>query len=123
MRGMLSGADFGEAGRQVVIEEFLHGEEASFIVATDGETILPLASSQDHKARDNGDRVPTPAAWAPIRRLRWSPPELHERIMAEIIEPTVRGMAAEVAVMLGFSTPGDDHRRWPQGAGIQLPVG
>ncbi|MCB1821310.1 MAG: phosphoribosylamine--glycine ligase, partial [Candidatus Competibacteraceae bacterium] len=58
MHGMLSGADFGAAGHRVVIEEFLVGEEASFIVMTDGEFILPLASSQDHKARDNGDRGP-----------------------------------------------------------------
>lgn len=71
MRGMLSGADFGEAGRQVVIEEFLRGEEASFIVMTDGETILPLASSQDHKARDNGDQGPNTGGMGPILRPRW----------------------------------------------------
>ena len=61
--GMLSGADFGEAGHRV-IEEFLHGEEASFIVMTDGETILPLASSQDHRrSATTATEVPIPAAW------------------------------------------------------------
>ena len=102
MRGMLSGADFGEAGRQVVIEEFLHGEEASFIVMTDGETILPLASSQDHKARDNGDRGPNTGGMGAYSPAPVVSPELHERIMAEIIEPTVRGMAAEGCRYVGF---------------------
>ena len=67
---MLAGNAFGAAGRRVVIEEFLQGEEASFIVMVDGQHILPMASSQDHKARMRVIAVPTPAAWAPIRRPR-----------------------------------------------------
>ncbi|MBE2295711.1 MAG: phosphoribosylamine--glycine ligase, partial [Phycisphaerales bacterium] len=102
MRGMLSGADFGEAGQQVVIEEFLYGEEASFIVITDGETILPLASSQDHKARDNGDRGPNTGGMGAYSPAPVVTPELHERIMVEIIEPTVCGMAAEGCRYVGF---------------------
>ncbi|MDG4604744.1 MAG: phosphoribosylamine--glycine ligase, partial [Candidatus Contendobacter sp.] len=102
MRGMLSGADFGAAGRRVVVEEFLYGEEASFIVMTDGEQILPLASSQDHKARDNGDRGPNTGGMGAYSPAPVVTPELHARIMAEIIEPTVRGMAAEGCRYLGF---------------------
>ena len=102
MRGMLSGADFGEAGQHVVIEEFLYGEEASFIVITDGETILPFASSQDHKARDNGDQGPNTGGMGAYSPAPVVTPELHERIMVEIIEPTVRGMAAEGCRYVGF---------------------
>ncbi len=102
LRGMLSGADFGEAGRRIVIEEFLRGEEASFIVMTDGETILPLASSQDHKARDNGDRGPNTGGMGAYSPAPVVTPKLHDRIMAEIIEPTVRGMAAEGCRYVGF---------------------
>ena len=102
MRGMLSGADFGTAGHRVVIEEFLVGEEASFIVMTDGEFILPLASSQDHKARDNGDRGPNTGGMGAYSPAPVVTPQLHERIMSEIIEPTVRGMAAEGCRYVGF---------------------
>ena len=102
MRGMLSGADFGKAGHRVVIEEFLRGEEASFIVMTDGEHILPLASSQDHKARDDGDRGPNTGGMGAYSPASVVTPDLHERIMAEIIEPTVRGMAAEGCRYVGF---------------------
>ncbi len=102
VQGMLSGADFGAAGRQVVIEEFLHGEEASFIVMTDGEHILPFASSQDHKARDNGDQGPNTGGMGAYSPAPVVTPELHTRIMAEIIEPTVRGMAAEGCRYVGF---------------------
>ena len=102
VRGMLSGADFGAAGRQVVIEEFLHGEEASFIVMTDGAHILPFASSQDHKARDNGDQGPNTGGMGAYSPAPVVTPELHVRIMTEIIEPTVRGMAAEGCRYIGF---------------------
>ncbi|MDS4029448.1 MAG: phosphoribosylamine--glycine ligase, partial [Candidatus Contendobacter sp.] len=102
MRGMLSGADFGQAGHRVVVEEFLHGEEASFIVMTDGEHILPFASSQDHKARDNGDQGPNTGGMGAYSPAPVVTPELHDRIMAEIIEPTVRGMAAEGCRYVGF---------------------
>ncbi|MCB1777889.1 MAG: phosphoribosylamine--glycine ligase [Candidatus Competibacteraceae bacterium] len=101
-RGMLNGADFGAAGHRVVIEEFLTGEEASFIVMADGEFILPLASSQDHKARDNGDRGPNTGGMGAYSPAPVVTPELHDRIMAEIIEPTVRGMAAEGCRYVGF---------------------
>jgi phosphoribosylamine--glycine ligase len=99
---MLSGKDFGAAGQRVVVEEFLIGEEASFIVMTDGETILPFASSQDHKARDNGDRGPNTGGMGAYSPAPVVTPELHDRIMAEIIEPTVRGMAAEGCRYVGF---------------------
>ncbi len=101
-RGMLSGSDFGEAGRRVVVEEFLYGEEASFIVMTDGEHILPFASSQDHKARDNGDQGPNTGGMGAYSPAPVVTPELHDRIMAEVIEPTVRGMAAEGCRYVGF---------------------
>ena len=101
-RGMLSGADFGAAGHRVVVEEYLVGEEASFIVMTDGEHILPFASSQDHKARDNGDRGPNTGGMGAYSPAPVVTPELHDRIMAEIIEPTVRGMAAEGCRYVGF---------------------
>ena len=102
MRRMLSGADFGAAGHRVVIEEFLVGEEASFIVMTDGEFILPLASSQDHKARDNGDRGPNTGGMGAYSPAPVVTPELHDRIMREIVEPTVRGMAEEGCRYVGF---------------------
>jgi len=102
MRGMLSGDDFGTAGQRVVIEEFLVGEEASFIVITDGDHILPLASSQDHKARDNGDQGPNTGGMGAYSPAPVITPELHDRIMTGIIEPTVRGMAAEGCRYVGF---------------------
>ncbi|MCP5158225.1 MAG: phosphoribosylamine--glycine ligase [Gammaproteobacteria bacterium] len=102
IRGMLSGADFGAAGQRVVVEEFLVGEEASFIVMTDGEHILPMASSQDHKARDNGDQGPNTGGMGAYSPAPVVTPQLHDRIMAEIIEPTVRGMAAEGCRYVGF---------------------
>lgn len=102
MHGMLSGADFGSAGQRVVVEEFLHGEEASFIVMTDGTAILPLASSQDHKARDNGDQGPNTGGMGAYSPAPVISAALHEQIMREIIEPTVRGMAAEGCRYIGF---------------------
>ncbi len=71
VRDMLEANAFGDAGARVVIEEFLEGEEASFIVMVDGTTVLPMATSQDHKRALDGDQGPTPAAWAPTRRPRW----------------------------------------------------
>jgi phosphoribosylamine--glycine ligase len=93
--GMLSGQDFGDAGRQVVIEEFMRGEEASFIVMVDGEHILPMASSQDHKPRDNGDKGPNTGGMGAYSPAPVVTPEMHERILTEVIEPTVKGMASE----------------------------
>jgi phosphoribosylamine---glycine ligase len=93
---------FGAAGREVVIEEFLPGEEASFIVMTDGETVLPLASSQDHKRRDDGDRGPNTGGMGAYSPAPLVTPALHARIMREVIEPTIRGLAAEGMAYTGF---------------------
>lgn len=99
---MLSGNVFGAAGRRVVIEEFLLGEEASFIVMVDGEHILPLATTQDHKARDDGDRGPNTGGMGAYSPAPVVTPAVHARIMREIIEPTVRGMSAEGNPYTGF---------------------
>ncbi len=102
VRDMLAGNAFGEAGHRVVVEEFLDGEEASFIVMADGEHILPMATSQDHKRVGEGDSGPNTGGMgayspAPVVTL-----EIHDRIMREVIEPTVRGMAAEGNPYTGF---------------------
>jgi len=100
--GMLSGKDFGEAGRHVIIEECLKGEEASFIAVVDGDRILPLATSQDHKARDNGDGGPNTGGMGAYSPAPVVTPRVYQRIMEEVIEPTVRGMAAEGCPYTGF---------------------
>ncbi|MBN1276555.1 MAG: phosphoribosylamine--glycine ligase [Deltaproteobacteria bacterium] len=102
VKGMLSGKAFGEAGRTVVIEEFLQGEEASFIVMVDGNNILPLATSQDHKPRDNGDLGPNTGGMGAYSPAPVVTQEIHSRVMKEIVEPTVRGMAAEGHPYRGF---------------------
>jgi len=102
VQSMLSDNSFGEAGHRVVIEAFLTGEEASFICMVDGEHILPLATSQDHKARDDGDKGPNTGGMGAYSPAPVITPELHARIMAEIIEPTVRGMATEGLPYTGF---------------------
>lgn len=99
---MLSGNVFGEAGSRVVIEEFLQGEEASFIVLADGVHALPMATSQDHKARDNGDRGPNTGGMGAYSPAPVVTPELHRRIMLEVIEPTLKGMAADGIPYTGF---------------------
>ena len=99
---MLAGNAFGSAGHRVVIEEFLTGEEASFICMIDGEHILPLASSQDHKARDDGDRGPNTGGMGAYSPAPVVTPELHQRILDEVIQPTLRGMAAEGERFTGF---------------------
>lgn len=99
---MLAGNAFGEAGSRVVIEEFLVGEEASFIVMVDGETVLPMASSQDHKARDNGDNGPNTGGMGAYSPAPVVTPEIHDRIMNEVIMPTVKGMNAEGNRYRGF---------------------
>ncbi len=100
--GMLSGNSFGEAGRNVIIEEFLQGEEASFIVMVDGKNILPLATSQDHKARDNGDLGPNTGGMGAYSPAPVVTSGIYERIMKDVIEPTVSGMAAEGHPYTGF---------------------
>lgn len=99
---MLAGNKFGDAGARIVVEEFLDGEEASFIVITDGETILPLATSQDHKARDEGDSGPNTGGMGAYSPAPVVTPEVEARIMHEVIEPTLRGMYIDGTPYLGF---------------------
>jgi len=102
VRDMLAGNAFGEAGHRVVVEEFLTGEEASFIVMVDGEHILPMATSQDHKARDDGDRGPNTGGMGAYSPAPVVTPEIWAQAMRDVIEPTVRGMAAEGRPYTGF---------------------
>ncbi|MCY7295686.1 phosphoribosylamine--glycine ligase [Alteromonas sp. a30] len=102
IKDMLSGNRFGEAGSRVVIEEFLEGEEASFIVMTDGECILPFATSQDHKRVGNGDTGPNTGGMGAYSPAPVVTPEVHDRIMKEVIVPTVKGMESEGNKYLGF---------------------
>lgn len=99
---MLAGNRFGDAGSRVVIEEFLVGEEASFIVMVDGTTALAFASSQDHKARDNGDKGPNTGGMGAYSPAPIVTPEVHNWVMDHVIEPTVKGMAAEGHPYTGF---------------------
>jgi phosphoribosylamine--glycine ligase len=102
VRDMLAGNTFGSAGHRVVVEEFLTGEEASFIVMVDGEHVLPLASSQDHKAAGDGDTGPNTGGMGAYSPAPVVTAEIHARAMREVIMPTVRGMAAEGRVYTGF---------------------
>jgi phosphoribosylamine--glycine ligase len=102
VRDMLAGNAYGAAGHRVVIEDFLKGEEASFIVMVDGKHVLPMATSQDHKARDNGDRGPNTGGMGAYSPAPVVTPAVHARIMREVIEPTVRGMAADGVPYTGF---------------------
>ena len=99
---MLSENKFGEAGHRVVIEEFMEGEEASFIVMADGEHVLPLASSQDHKARDEGDKGPNTGGMGAYSPAPVVDQAMHDRIMQEVIMPTIKGMASEGRTYTGF---------------------
>lgn len=99
---MLAGNAFGEAGHRVVIEEFLTGEEASFIVMVDGKNILPMATSQDHKARDNGDKGPNTGGMGAYSPAPVVTRAIHDRAMEEVIIPTVQGMASEGMPYKGF---------------------
>lgn len=93
---------FGPAGDRVVLEEFLTGEEASFMVFTDGEAIAPMVPAQDHKRRDDGDRGPNTGGLGAYSDDRILPPALRDEIMAAIVIPTVRGMAAEGSPFRGI---------------------
>ncbi len=93
---------FGAAGREVVVEEFLAGEEASFIVMADGEHILPLATSQDHKRLQDGDHGPNTGGMGAYSPAPVVTPALHVRIMREVIEPAIRGLAADGLPYTGF---------------------
>ena len=102
VREMLSGKAFGQSGQRIVIEEFLRGEEASFIVIADGKTALPMATSQDHKARDDGDLGPNTGGMGAYSPAPVIDADLHRRIMENIIEPTLRGLATEGIPYVGF---------------------
>ena len=99
---MLSGNRFGEAGHRVVIEEFLEGEEASFIVIADGKQALPMATSQDHKARDNGDNGPNTGGMGAYSPAPVVTDEIYQRVMEEVINPTLKGMAEDGHEYTGF---------------------
>jgi len=102
VRDMLSGNAFGDAGARVVIEDFLDGEEASFIVMVDGEHVLPMATSQDHKRVGDGDTGPNTGGMGAYSPAPVVTAAVHQRVMDEVIYPTVRGMAAEGNVYTGF---------------------
>jgi len=102
LHDMLGAHAFGNAGARVVIEEFLEGEEASYIVVSDGSRALPMASSQDHKRRDEGDLGPNTGGMGAYSPAPVVTPEVEQRILREVIEPTLRGMAAEGAPFIGF---------------------
>lgn len=99
---MLEGNKFGDAGARVVVEEFLVGEEASFIVMADGVNVLPMATSQDHKARDNGDTGPNTGGMGAYTPAPVVTREIHDRAMAEVIMPTIEGMAKDGLPYTGF---------------------
>ncbi|HEX5304892.1 MAG TPA: phosphoribosylamine--glycine ligase [Dyella sp.] len=102
LHDMLGGHAFGDASARVVIEEFLDGEEASYIVMSDGSHALPMASSQDHKRRDDNDLGPNTGGMGAYSPAPVVTPEVEQRILKEVIEPTLRGMAAEGAPFIGF---------------------
>jgi phosphoribosylamine--glycine ligase len=102
VRDMLSGNAFGDAGCRVVIEEFLAGEEASFIVMVDGKNVLPMATSQDHKRVGDGDSGPNTGGMGAYSPAPVVTQAVHDRVMQEIIYPTVNGMAAEGNTYVGF---------------------
>ena len=102
IRDMLAGNVFGEAGSRVVIEEFLDGEEASFIVMVDGKNVLPFATSQDHKRVGNGDSGPNTGGMGAYSPAPVVTPDIHQRVMDEVIYPTVKGMEAEGNTYVGF---------------------
>ncbi|MFO7704888.1 MAG: phosphoribosylamine--glycine ligase [Halopseudomonas sp.] len=102
VRDMLAGNAFGAAGSRVVIEEFLDGEEASFIVMVDGEHVLPMATSQDHKRVGDGDTGPNTGGMGAYSPAPVVTDAVHQRVMDEVIWPTVRGMAAEGNIYTGF---------------------
>ncbi len=114
VRDMLAGNVFGEAGHKVVVEEFLAGEEASFICLCDGVHAIPFASSQDHKARDDGDKGPNTGGMGAYSPAPVVTRQVHAAVMREVIEPTLAGMAKDGAPYTGFLYAGlmiDDEGR------------
>ena len=102
VRDMLSGNAFGDAGARVVIEEFLDGEEASFISMVDGQTALPMATSQDHKRVGDGDTGPNTGGMGAYSPAPVVTPEVHARVMREVVNPTVQGMIKDGIPFTGF---------------------
>ncbi|EMW1144138.1 phosphoribosylamine--glycine ligase [Serratia nevei] len=102
VRDMLAGNAFGDAGHRIVVEEFLDGEEASFIVMVDGENVVPMATSQDHKRVGDGDTGPNTGGMGAYSPAPVVTDEIHRRAMDQVIWPTVRGMAAEGNTYVGF---------------------
>ncbi len=102
VRDMLEGNAFGDAGARVVIEEFLDGEEASFISMVDGTTALPMATSQDHKRVGDGDTGPNTGGMGAYSPAPVVTPEVHARVMREVVNPTVQGMIADGIPFTGF---------------------
>jgi phosphoribosylamine--glycine ligase len=102
VHNMLAGNAFGNAGHRVIIEEFLEGEEASFIVMADGRNILPLATSQDHKAVGDGDTGPNTGGMGAYSPAPAVDENMHQRVMAEVIKPVIDGMAADGHPFIGF---------------------
>ncbi|AHX15165.1 phosphoribosylamine--glycine ligase [Dyella jiangningensis] len=102
LHDMLGAHQFGDASARVVIEEFLDGEEASYIVMSDGQHALPMASSQDHKRRDEGDLGPNTGGMGAYSPAPVVTPDVEKRILKEVIEPTLHGMAMEGAPFIGF---------------------
>ena len=121
---MLQEAQFEEAGCAIVIEEFLEGWEASFICLVDGTDVIPLATSQDHKARDEGNRGPNTGGMGAYSPTPLITPELHRRVLEEVIHPTVRGLASGGNPVPGFSIcrAHAGLGGQPESARIQLPV-
>ena len=115
--------EFGEAGSEVVIEEFLAGEEVSFIVMADGKNVLPLATSQDHKRLLEGDRGPNTGGMGAYSPAALVTPHLHARIMREVIHPTVSALAADGMPYTGFLYAGlmIGRRRHAERPRVQLP--
>ena len=99
---MLSGSSFGNAGHRIVVEEFIQGEEASFICMVDGENILPLASSQDHKARDDGDQGPNTGGMGAYSPAPIVDEDMHQKILEQVITPVVNGFSKQGTPYVGF---------------------
>ena len=102
VRDMLAGGRFGEAGHRVVLESFLEGEEASFIVVASGRDVVPLATSQDHKRRDDGDRGPNTGGMGAYSPAPIVTEAVHAHVMRDIVRPTVDGLADEGMAFVGF---------------------
>ena len=113
---MLEGHEFGKAGARVVIEDYLDGEEASFIVMVDGENILPLATSQDHKRLLDGDKGPNTGGMGAYSPAPVVTPDIHAKVMREVIRPTVKGLAAEGVRYTGFLYAGLMIMKKPDGS-------